>query len=164
MTGDSAKLTAIRGVLADFDWERDDRQHALEAIERIVSAKQDRRASNKLPRGSAEERTAFIADLRELADFLESSPDVPVPNFGTTILVSGQFADDPRAFVDRFAALTAAVVDDDWEAAGHYRASAEFGLVKYEAYALSQAVMDELFSGRGRVQPGAAPADPGEVA
>jgi hypothetical protein len=34
----SAQLSAIRAVLGRFDWERDDRQLALEAIERIASA------------------------------------------------------------------------------------------------------------------------------
>ena len=33
---DSAKLAAVRDVLAAFDWERDDRQYALEEIDRIV--------------------------------------------------------------------------------------------------------------------------------
>jgi hypothetical protein len=34
--GDTRRLDAIRDVLARFDWERDDRQFALEAIERIL--------------------------------------------------------------------------------------------------------------------------------
>ena len=33
---DAAKLAAIRAVLARFDWEHDDRQYALEEIERIA--------------------------------------------------------------------------------------------------------------------------------
>jgi hypothetical protein len=33
---DSAKLAAVRGVLTAFDWEHDDRQYALEEIDRIV--------------------------------------------------------------------------------------------------------------------------------
>jgi hypothetical protein len=33
---DSAKLAAVRGVLSNFDWDCDDRQYALEEIERIV--------------------------------------------------------------------------------------------------------------------------------
>jgi hypothetical protein len=33
---DGAKLAAVRSVLSAFDWEHDDRQYALEAIERIV--------------------------------------------------------------------------------------------------------------------------------
>jgi hypothetical protein len=32
------KLAAIRQVLADFDWERDDRQYALERIDQIAGA------------------------------------------------------------------------------------------------------------------------------
>ena len=33
---DTRRLDAIRGLLARFDWEHDDRQLALEAIERIA--------------------------------------------------------------------------------------------------------------------------------
>jgi hypothetical protein len=33
---DGAKLAAIRAVLAAFDWEHDDRQYALEEIDRIA--------------------------------------------------------------------------------------------------------------------------------
>jgi len=33
---DAGKLTGIRAVLAAFDWERDDRQYALERIEMIA--------------------------------------------------------------------------------------------------------------------------------
>lgn len=34
---DSAKLAAVRDVLAAFDWESGDRQYALEEIDQIVS-------------------------------------------------------------------------------------------------------------------------------
>jgi hypothetical protein len=34
---DSAKLAAVRAVLASFDWESDDRQYALEEIDSIMS-------------------------------------------------------------------------------------------------------------------------------
>ncbi len=37
---DTRRLAAIRGVLNRFDWEHDDRQLALEAIERIVEGGQ----------------------------------------------------------------------------------------------------------------------------
>ena len=33
---DAGKLAGIRAVLDAFNWEHDDRQYALEAIERIV--------------------------------------------------------------------------------------------------------------------------------
>jgi hypothetical protein len=34
---EAAKLAGVRAVLARFDWEHDDRQYALEKIERIVT-------------------------------------------------------------------------------------------------------------------------------
>ena len=34
---DAGKLAAIRAVLAAFDWEHDERQYALEEIERIAA-------------------------------------------------------------------------------------------------------------------------------
>jgi hypothetical protein len=37
----AAKLDAVRAVLSAFDWERDDRQYALEQIERIVTESED---------------------------------------------------------------------------------------------------------------------------
>jgi hypothetical protein len=37
---DTRRLDAIRGLLARFDWERDDRQLALEAIDRIAEGGQ----------------------------------------------------------------------------------------------------------------------------
>ena len=33
----AAKLARVREVLAAFDWERDDRQYALEAIDDILA-------------------------------------------------------------------------------------------------------------------------------
>jgi len=41
---DTRRLNAIRGVFGRFDWEHDDRQYALEAIERIVAGDDDREA------------------------------------------------------------------------------------------------------------------------
>jgi hypothetical protein len=40
VSGDTQRLDRIRVVLAKFDWEHDDRQFALEAIERIVDGGQ----------------------------------------------------------------------------------------------------------------------------
>jgi len=37
---DTRRLGAIRGVLSRFDWEHDDRQYALETIERIADGGQ----------------------------------------------------------------------------------------------------------------------------
>ena len=40
MAEDTRRLDAIRALLARFDWEHDDRQYALEAIERIADGGQ----------------------------------------------------------------------------------------------------------------------------
>ena len=40
VAGDTRRLDRIRVVLAKFSWEHDDRQYALEAIERIVDGGQ----------------------------------------------------------------------------------------------------------------------------
>lgn len=116
---------------------------------------------------SDQERAEFIAGLRALAEFLESHPAVPVPRYGTSVLVSAQWADDARGFVDEFAALVGAEVDDRWESDGHYDAAAVFGPVEYKAYAVSKRAMDAydaLSSYRDCVQPAAAPSGPGEAA
>ena len=38
---DARRLQAIRALVAKFDWEHDDRQYALEAIERIAEGETD---------------------------------------------------------------------------------------------------------------------------
>ena len=38
--GDTRRLGEIRALLAAFDWEHDDRQYALEAVERIAGGDQ----------------------------------------------------------------------------------------------------------------------------
>jgi hypothetical protein len=38
--GDAGKLAEIRAILDGFDWERDDRQYALERIEMIAGGDQ----------------------------------------------------------------------------------------------------------------------------
>jgi hypothetical protein len=40
LTGGARQLAEVRALLAAFDWEHDDRQYALEAIERIVTGGQ----------------------------------------------------------------------------------------------------------------------------
>lgn len=82
-------------------------------------------------------RKAFIDGLRALARFLTAHPDMPVPTYGTDLLVSGSNDDDPCGFVDAFAAMTGATVVDTWAKDGHYRAERSFGPVTYTAYAVS---------------------------
>lgn len=125
----STTLTAVRAALADFDWETDDRQYALEEIERIVSADDH-----------TYDRAAFINGLRSLADFLESSPDVPVPgNFPgsvtLTVFPDGDTDDEQRAGVDSIATALG-VSTDEHGTHRHYVANLDFGPVQYKAVAI----------------------------
>lgn len=107
-------------------------------------------------------RKAFIGGLRALARFLASHPDMPVPIYGSDLLLSGSDADDPRGFVEAFAAMTGAAVTDKWAETGHYDAARSFGPVSYHAYAVSDATMAAYraeTSYAGCVQPDQ-PADP----
>jgi hypothetical protein len=85
-------------------------------------------------------RTQFINGLRQLADFLDTHPDVPVPPYGTTIDVHVDSTDHGgKAQVDAVAEQLGASVDDDTAESGHYRTMRDFGYVGYCAVAISDA-------------------------
>jgi hypothetical protein len=87
-------------------------------------------------------REAFIAGLRELADFLAASPAVPVPKYGETILLTTHGTDEEnRRAVDEFAAVTGADTPDGWNEYGSYAAARTFGVIGYKAVAHSAASM-----------------------
>jgi hypothetical protein len=73
----ASQLAAIRAVLARFDWERDDRQYALEEIDRIASQLPERidgsvAATGVLPDGSAQLSAAdLVTVLNALSDAQE---------------------------------------------------------------------------------------------
>jgi len=78
--------------------------------------------------GTADERAAFIAGLRALANFLKAHPDMPFPDGDhQRHLLCAPFGpdDERRAFVDRVAAMlgTSAAYDSN----GHYEAVRSFG-------------------------------------
>lgn len=79
-------------------------------------------------------RQAVIDGLRDLADFLEANPDVPVNGrhgIAYSAVVGSDDAD--RAEVDRVAALLDVKATDDQ---GHYIASRYFGPIQYRAVAI----------------------------
>jgi hypothetical protein len=78
------KLAAIRGVLDAFDWERDDRQYALERIEQIAEG--SRTASGIDPGGSA------VLTPADLLTVLSALADAAVYR-GQVARVEGDLAD-----------------------------------------------------------------------
>jgi hypothetical protein len=107
-----------------------------------------------------EYRAEFIAGLHALADFLATHPGIPVPLFGTRILVPGDEPGDTeegRAFIDQAAAALGTPVTDDHDC---YKTHRTFGPVDYSIYATSaarRAVHQAEMSYRGCVLPDAAP-------
>lgn len=90
-------------------------------------------------------RAAFVAALRELADCLESNPEVPAPGpFDSgyiSVLPDSDLSDDEsNAFVDRFAAALGIEASDP-RRNGHYKAVRHFGPLAYESFHVSTAAM-----------------------
>lgn len=105
-----------------------------------------------------DERAAFVAGLRELADFIESHPELPVPPRYTKTPVSPHLNgtdDEDRAEVDRIAAILGAVPVTT--RGGHYEVARKFGGgVTYQAVAIPEqdmAVYRALVSYSGSVTP-----------
>ena len=90
---------------------------------------------------AAADRAAWVAGLRDLADFLAAHPDVPVPPAYHTqsihVFPDGDSDVVRRAEVDRVA--TALGVATAESGAGHYRAARSFGPAEYLAVALPSA-------------------------
>lgn len=74
-------------------------------------------------------RAEFITGLRDLADYLATHPDIPVPAFGADILMYANEGTDAaeRAQIDHIAELLDAPVTSD----DHYVTGRDFGPVCY---------------------------------
>lgn len=103
-------------------------------------------------------RRAVIAGLRDLADFLQANPAVPVP-YGSihVTYVPERAADaDMCAEIDRIAALLNTPIDSRFLTRGHYVTGLDFGPVRYEAVAIfagARARFEALDSYAGCVTP-----------
>ena len=85
-------------------------------------------------------RQAFINSLRALADYLARQPGIPVPAYGTTILLHLDGADHGgRQQVDAIAGLMGSPVQDDIYEYGHYSTEKSFDRVAYCAVAIPDA-------------------------
>jgi hypothetical protein len=87
---------------------------------------------------NASQRSQLIAGLRDLAEYLESNPDVPTPWSGTTVYVFPPDGsnDQRRAEIDAIASRISAQPCEF--ATGHYVASRSFGPVEYRAIAIDR--------------------------
>jgi hypothetical protein len=84
-------------------------------------------------------RDRFITGLRQLADYLDTHPDVPVPPYGTTIDVHADLADNGgKAQVDAVAAQLGVEVHDETAKDGHYTAMRDFSSVGYCVVAIPE--------------------------
>ena len=81
------------------------------------------------------ERAAFIAGVRELADYLESNPEVPAPIYSRVYTFPPNIGwAEMCAEIDAAAALLG--VMPRLTDGGHYVAGRSFGPVEYEAVAI----------------------------
>ena len=100
-------------------------------------------------------RAAFITGLYQLADYLAENAGIPVPEYGTTILVPlGEQDDGTRAEIDYVVAeYLWPVRDED----GCYETHRDFGPVGYTIYSLTKAFKDRYSRQdpcRGSIHPG----------
>lgn len=82
-------------------------------------------------------RTALIAGLRALADFLDANPAIPVPHSIDALHIPHHATDaEICAEVDHIAELLGTPISTRDRAYGHYAASIRFGPVEYRAVAI----------------------------
>ena len=92
---------------------------------------------------NADERGRLTAGLRELADFLDSNPNVPAPYDATVYLFPpiGGSDTESRAEIDVIASLL--FTQAATTTGGHYVASRFFGPVEYRAIAIPRQTTDD---------------------
>jgi hypothetical protein len=84
---------------------------------------------------SSAERAEFLAGLRDLIDYMESNPDVPVTSYATVYAFPADDEWDGKCSeIDRIAALIGVPAVDT--SGGHYLALRTFGPVEYRAVAI----------------------------
>jgi hypothetical protein len=87
-------------------------------------------------------RQAFITGLRDLADYLDQHPAVPVPKYGTEVHLCAASTDDGGCTqVAQFARQLSIAVPTAVSASGHYEAARAFGPVGYRMIAISDFAM-----------------------
>jgi hypothetical protein len=89
-----------------------------------------------------ETRLRFITALRELASFLDGHPAVPVPALGAEITLHANSTDDGgKAQVSHIACTLGATITDETTIGGHYRATRQFGPIRYAVVSIPMSCM-----------------------
>ena len=84
-------------------------------------------------------RAEFTAGLRQLAEYLDANPGVPVPSYGTTIMVSAGTIEEGG--MTEIFAMSIALAAPFIEREGVYRTERKFGPVTYKGFADSAAAL-----------------------
>jgi hypothetical protein len=91
---------------------------------------------------SDDERDPLIGGLRELAQFLHDSPDIPAPRWISVLVFPPDGVDEEqRAEIGVIASRIGAEIEES--ARGHYSCSISFGPVEYRAVAIPAAEKKE---------------------
>jgi hypothetical protein len=80
-------------------------------------------------------RKEYITGLRDLADYLDVNPGVPVPGYGTSIILIANDAEDGG--ITEIVAMSIELAAPFAETDGVYRTERRFGPVTYKAIANS---------------------------
>jgi hypothetical protein len=82
-------------------------------------------------------KARFTGALRELADYLDRNPAIPVPKTGATVTLHASSAGNGgRAQVDHLARLLDTGIRDETAHGGHYWTVRQFGPIGYEIAAI----------------------------
>ena len=90
-----------------------------------------------------EQRVRLIAGLRDLADFLDQNPDVPVPASRPARFPPEASDAEMFAEIDTIAELIGSTASDADSPRGHYSAVCDFGPVQYRAIAIPYNARDK---------------------
>ncbi len=107
--------------------------------------------------------------MRQLADYLDTHPDLPVVPYGWDLLVSTHRTSDAEgiAAVDHIATILGVTPENGIPDGGHYSAIKAFGPITYQAFhipARSRAAHRALMTYAQSVTPDADPDDPPQAA
>lgn len=107
------------------------------------------------------DRNAIITGLRDLADFLDARPDIPITGCVPLYHFAARGTDaDQRAEIEQIAALLGTPIEAQTPY-GHYVTTISFGPIQYRAVAITAAARarhDADDSYRGCIQPDPTPA------